>query len=86
MFGVWAGLTLYQAPLVMGCAALLATLLVKNDEYRSLAIPLVLLVYLLVASFPVWMVVLAVAQLAVLAAKIGVYLVQRQTRTRIGAS
>jgi hypothetical protein len=32
------------------------------------------------------MVVLAVAQLAVLAAKIGVYLVQRQTRTRIGAS
>jgi glycerol-3-phosphate acyltransferase PlsY len=86
MFGVWAGLTLYQAPLVMGCAALLATLLVKNDEYRSLSIPLVLLVYLLVASFPVWMVVLAVAQLAVLAAKIGVYLVQRQTRTRIGAS
>lgn len=86
MFGVWAGLTLYQAPLVMGCAALLATLLVKSDEYRSLSIPLVLLVYLLVASFPVWMVALAVAQLAVLAAKIGVYLVQRQTRTRIGAS
>ena len=85
MFGVWAGLTLYQAPLVMGLTAILATLLVKNDEYRSLAISLVLLVYLLVASFPGWMVALAVAQLAVLAAKIAVYLLQRQTRTRIGA-
>lgn len=36
MFGVWAGLTLYQAPLIMGLTAIVATLLIKNDEARSL--------------------------------------------------
>jgi len=85
MFGVWAGLTLFQAPLVMGLTAIVATLLVKNDEYRSLAIPLVLIAYLLVASFPTWMVLLAVAQLAVLAGKIGVFMLRREAHTRIGA-
>lgn len=39
MFGVWAGLTLYQAPLIMGLTAIVATLLIKNDEARSLSIP-----------------------------------------------
>jgi glycerol-3-phosphate acyltransferase PlsY len=85
MFGVWAGLTLYQAPLVMGLTAVVATLLVKNDEYRSLAIPLVLIVWLLVASFPLWMVLLAGAELAVLAGKIGAFMLQRHAQTRIGA-
>jgi acyl phosphate:glycerol-3-phosphate acyltransferase len=84
-FGVWAALTLYQAPLVMGLTAIVATLFTKNDEARSLSIPLALIVYLLVASYPAWMIVLAAAQLAVLAAKIGAFVVQRQTHKRIGA-
>jgi glycerol-3-phosphate acyltransferase PlsY len=85
MFGVWAALTLYQVPLVMGLTAIVATLFIKNDEARSLSIPLVLIVYLLVASYPAWMIVLAAAELAVLAAKIGAFVFQRQTRKQIGA-
>lgn len=85
MFGVWAALTLYQASLVMGLTAIVATLFTKNDEARSLSIPLALIVYLLVASYPAWMIVLAAAQLAVLAAKIGAFVFQRQTHKRIGA-
>ena len=86
MFGVWAGLTLYEAPLVMGLTAIVATLLVKNDEYRTLAIPVVLIVCLLVASYPAWMVVLAAAQLAILSIKIGIFVVQQQSRKRIGTT
>lgn len=85
MFGVWAALTLYQASLVMGLTAIVATLFTKNDEARSLSIPLALIAYLLVASYPAWMIVLAAAQLAVLAAKIGAFVFQRQTHKRIGA-
>ena len=84
MFGVWAGLTLYQAPLVMGLTAIGATLLVKNNEVRSLSIPLVLIAYLMMASFPAWMILLAVAQLTILTFKIGVFVFQLQTHKRIG--
>jgi hypothetical protein len=69
----------------MGLTAIVATLFIKNDEVRSLSIPLVLIVYLLVASYPAWMIVLAAAELAVLAAKIGAFVFQRQTRKQIGA-
>jgi acyl phosphate:glycerol-3-phosphate acyltransferase len=86
MFGVWTGLTLYLAPLVMGLTAICATILIKNDELRSLTILLVLIAYFLLAAFPVWMILLAVAQLAILTSKIGVFVVQRHTRKRIGAT
>ena len=86
MFGVWAGLTLYQAPLVMGLTAIVATRLFKNDELRSLSIPLTLIAYLLVASFPAWMVALAAAQLAVLSIKIGVYVIQQRPHKQIGTT
>ncbi len=86
MFGVWAGLTLYQAPLVMGLTAIVATRLFKNDELRSLSIPLVLIAYLLVASVPAWMVALAVVQLAVLSVKIGVFEIQQRPHKRIGTT
>ncbi len=84
MFGVWTALTLYRAPVVMGLAAIGAVLLVKNDEYRSFAIPLALIAYLLLTGAPGWMVVLAIAQLLVLSAKIGVFLVQRLRQKQIG--
>jgi glycerol-3-phosphate acyltransferase PlsY len=85
MFGVWAGLTLYQVPLVMGLTALAAVVLFRRDEFRSLAIPLVLIGYLVFVRAPVWMVMLAGAQLVILAIKIGVYAVQQraqEARTR----
>lgn len=85
MFGVWAGLTLYQIPVVMGITATGATFLFKNDEYRALAIPLVLIAYLLLTHAPGWMVLLAGAQLVVLIAKIGTFAVQRHEQKRIGA-
>lgn len=87
MFGVWAGLTLYQIPLVMGLTALAALVLLRQDDWRALAIPTVLIGYLLLRHEPVWMVALASAQLMVLAIKIGVYVVQQRVqraRTRVG--
>lgn len=85
MFGVWAGLTLYAIPLVMGATALGALLLLKSDEYRTLAIPLVLIAYLLLTHASGWMVVLAVAQLLVVAVKIGAFYAQRHEREGVGA-
>ena len=76
MFGVWAGLTLYAVPLVMGATAFAGLILLQNDEYRTLAIPLVLIAFLLVTGAERWMVLLAVVQLLILATKIGVYLVR----------
>ncbi|HEV7128318.1 MAG TPA: glycerol-3-phosphate acyltransferase [Ktedonobacterales bacterium] len=86
MFGVWAALTLYHIPLVMGLTAIGAVFLFKNDEYRTLAIPTVLLAYLLLTHAPSWMAWLAVAQLVVLLVKIGAFVVQRHARTRIETS
>lgn len=86
MFGVWAALTLYSAPTVMGLTAIATIFLLKSDEYRSIAIPLVLIAFLLVTSAPGWMTALACAQLAVLATKIGIYLSRRDTQKHIGAA
>ena len=85
MFGVWAGLTLYQIPLVMGLTATLGVVLLKNDEVRALAIPAALILYLLLTHAPRWMVLLAVVQLLILGIKIATYLVQRHEQTRNGA-
>lgn len=73
LFGVWSGLTLYEAPLVMGAAAITAILTLKNDALRSLAIPIVLIAYLLLTGKPLWMLLLALAQLAVLVSKLGAF-------------
>lgn len=86
MFGVWAGLTLYQIPLVMGLTATASLFVFKRDEYRSLAIPLVLIAYLLLTRSPGWMIALALAQLLVLAAKLGTFLARQYGQDRMGAS
>ena len=70
LFGVWTGLTFYEMPLVMGGAALVAMILLKDDAQRALAIPIVLIIALLIGGKPVWMIALAFAQLVVLASKI----------------
>jgi acyl phosphate:glycerol-3-phosphate acyltransferase len=82
MFGVWAGLTLYHAPLVMGAAALLSLVVFRNDTYRTLAIPLALIAYLLLSAAPLWMVWLGFAQLLVLLMKIGAFYLRPPGRTR----
>ena len=76
MFAVWAGLTLYHLPLVMGAAALLALVLFRNDIYRTLAIPLSLIAYLLVTGSPGWMIWLGGAELLVLLLKIGTFVLR----------
>ncbi len=88
MFGVWAGLTLLRVPLVMGFTAIVSLFLLKNDEYRSLAVPLVLIPYLLLTGAPGWMTLLAIIQFLTLAAKIGVYIIKSrgQIQKRIGAT
>lgn len=83
MFGVWAGLTLYQIPIVMGIIAIIAVLLLKNDEYRSLAISLILIPYLMLTHAANWMIWLAVAQLLVLIAKLAVFYIQPHSEKRI---
>lgn len=73
LFGVWAGLTLYEMPLVMGGAAILALVALKDDVQRSLAIPLALIIGLVVGGKPSWMIALAVAELVVLGSKIAAF-------------
>lgn len=73
LFGVWSGLTLYEVPLVMGGAAIAGVLALKNDALRSLAIPLVLIAYLLLTGKPPWMLALAFVQLLILLGKLGVF-------------
>ncbi|HEX3271167.1 MAG TPA: glycerol-3-phosphate acyltransferase [Ktedonobacterales bacterium] len=70
MFGVWTGLTLYEVPLVMGATAILATLLLKKDEHRTLAIPLALVPYLALRGASLWLICLALAQTLILLIKI----------------
>jgi len=73
LFGVWSGLTLYQAPLVMGGAAVASMFAFKNDTARSLAIPIVLIAYLLITEKPLWMLALALVQLVILVSKLGMF-------------
>jgi len=81
MFGVWAGLTLYQIPIVMGLTAIACVFLVKRDEFRTLAIPVVLIVYLMLTDAPDWMILLAGVQLVVLAIKIGDFLIRQHAQS-----
>lgn len=70
MFGSWSGLTLYEVPMVMGGAAIGATLALKNDAHRALAVPGIAILYALLRGKPAWMVALGAAQLAILVAKL----------------
>ena len=72
-FGVWSGLTLYEIPLVMGMAAIAGAVLFKNGEPRTLVLPVVLFIYLLLRGAALWMILLGVAQLVILAAKLAVF-------------
>ncbi|MCC6803911.1 MAG: glycerol-3-phosphate acyltransferase [Anaerolineae bacterium] len=70
MFGVWTALTLYLVPVFMGITALAAVRLVRNDVWRTLIIPVVLVPFLVLLGEPLWMVTLAAAQLLVFVVKI----------------
>lgn len=85
MFGVWTALTLYQAPLIMGCAALVSMVVLRHDILRTLAIPTALLAWLVLAHAPAWMLLLAVAQLAILAAKVVTFIVTGGARSGLRA-
>lgn len=85
MFGVWAALTLYQVPIMLGLTACASLFIFMRDEWRALVIPLVLIVYLLLTRAPTWMVMLACAELLVLIAKIGVFVYEQRKRARLEA-
>lgn len=72
-FGVWAGLTLYELPMLMGGAAILGVLVLKNDVQRAFVIPVSLTLFLLLRGDPLWLVALAVAQGVILALKVSVF-------------
>jgi len=83
-FGVWSGLTLYEVPLVMGSAAIVASLTLKHDIQRTFVVPAALITYLLLSGKPAWMLLLALLQLLILVAKISVfYLSSRQKSAEI---
>lgn len=73
MFGVWAGVTLYEVPLLMGLTAFVGIRLIKNREVSSLLIPLVAAGYLMLTGKPGWMIVLVLAQWLLILSKILVY-------------
>ncbi len=85
MFGVWAGLTLYVVPVALGLTAIGGVVVFTNDELRALVIPIALLAFLIVTHAPVFMPLLALAQLLALAAKISAFLVARHRQTNAGA-
>lgn len=70
MFGVWSGITLYQVPSVMGAAAIVATLIFRSDQQRTLFIPIVVIIFLVIVKAPLWMFILAAVQLLVFTSKI----------------
>lgn len=86
LFGVWSGLTLYEVPLVMGAAAILMIGLFRNHTLGSVAIPLSAIVYLLLQAAPLWMLALALAQLALLLLKMGFYKPVSHSRAKTAES
>lgn len=81
-FGVWSGLTLYEIPLVMGGAAIAASLTIKNDILRTFVVPAALFAYLILRGSSFWMLILALMQLLILIAKISVFLFHRSQNLR----
>lgn len=85
-FGVWSGLTLYEIPLVMGGAAIAASLTIKNDILRTFAVPVALFAYLILGGSPFWMLILALLQLLILIAKISVFLYSPKSKSSFDQS
>lgn len=73
LFGVWSGVTLYEIPLVMGGAAIVASLLFRNDLLRALVVPLTVIAYVVLTEAPFWMLALGTAQLLILLSKLGAF-------------
>lgn len=70
MFGVWTGLTLYEVPIVLGITAIISTRFIKNDEVKTLLIPIIACAYLLLMSKPNWIILLVLAQLLIIIGKL----------------
>lgn len=73
LFGVWSGVTLYELPLVMGCAAIAVSLVFKSSLLRTLAVPLAVIAYVLFTGAPFWMLALGIAQLLIILTKLGAF-------------
>lgn len=84
MFGVWAGLTLYSVPVVLGLIAIGSLFVFKSDEPRAIAIPIVLLAFLLAVHAPMWMLLVALVQGLTLGAKLSVFCISQQRRIKAG--
>ncbi len=70
LFAVWTGLTLYQVPIIMGITAIVSTRFIKNDELKTLLIPIVACIYFLFSGKPTWMIALIVTQFLIILLKI----------------
>jgi glycerol-3-phosphate acyltransferase PlsY len=73
LFGVWSGVTIYEIPLVIGGAAIAASLVFKNSLVRALVVPLTVIAYVLFTEAPFWMPALGTAQLLILVSKLGAF-------------
>lgn len=73
MFGVWSGLTLYQIPLLMGLSAIVASLFFRDDEWRTILIPIAVIIYLIAQGASPGLILLTSAQLLVFVMKIGIF-------------
>ena len=77
LFGVWTGLTLYELPMVMGTTAVLGNLTTIHDDFKTLVLPVVALIYMLVVNKPDWMIGVILCQIAIISSKIGYFYATR---------
>jgi glycerol-3-phosphate acyltransferase PlsY len=82
-FGVWTALTFYEIPLVMGVTAAASMPILRNDVVRSLAVPMVVIAWLLLRRAPLWMLALSVAQLVILGSKLITYYLNPASRATV---
>ncbi|MBL8163563.1 MAG: glycerol-3-phosphate acyltransferase [Anaerolineae bacterium] len=68
-FGVWVGLTLWEAPIILGLALLFTFKLTDNSGWALVGAKAILITYLLVMQRNEWFVVIAVLGLVLLAWK-----------------
>lgn len=68
-FGVWAGLTLWEAPIILGLALLLTFRLTDNSGWALVGAKFVLIVCFVIMRRSEWFILIAVLSLALLAWK-----------------
>jgi glycerol-3-phosphate acyltransferase PlsY len=68
-FGVWAGLTLWEAPIILGLALLLTFKVTDNSGWALVGAKLILLAYLIIFQRSEWLIIVALLSLALLAWK-----------------